>query len=210
MDRAHTMALENLPVAWQEPETKQQMVQIVHSASAYLLASLLQSPRVNARSRIQVLPPMLPYNPPDPVVEPIDVPFLHSILLPIAARLAVSWPVRLQLAVLPQNLDFGLVEVHPILLQSVVVAAALALAATLAVAACLAALSSELPGTFAARLAGVPSQPVDLAAWSEAAGVPVPPSASRGKFHEQVSSLALLAMSSRHGSASPTLPPRFA
>ena len=153
---------------------------------------------------------MPPYNPPDPVVEPIASLFHHLNLLPVAAMLAASWPVRLQLVAPPQILDFGLVEVHPALLRSVAGAALPALAATTAVAACLAALSSELPGPSAARLAGVPSLPVDLAAWSEAANVPVPPSASRGKFHEQVSSLALLTMSSRHGSASPTLPPRFA
>ena len=153
---------------------------------------------------------MLPCSPPDPAVGPTDVLFLHLILLPIAALLAASWPMHPQLAELPLIPYFGPVAVHPVQLRSVVVVAAPVVAATTFVAAFLAALSSELPGIFATRLAGVPFPPVDLAACSEAAGVPVPPFVSRGKFHEQVSSLALLTMSSRHGSASPMLPPRFA
>ena len=141
-------------------------MQIEHSASSYLLASLLQSPKVNARSRIQVLPPMLPCNPPDPVVEPIVSLFHHSNLLQGAAMLAASLPVHRQLAGPPQNLDFDLVEVHPAKLQSVVVVAAPVLAATIVAAAFLAALYSELLGTFAARHVGVQFPPVHLAALS--------------------------------------------
>ena len=160
------MALENLLEAWQEFETKQQMVQIVHSASAYLLASRLQSPRGNARSHKLVLPPMLPCNPPNPVVEPIVSLFPLADFLPVAVELAASLPMHLQLAEPPQNLDFVLVEVHPAQLQSVIVVAVLVLAATIAVAACLATLNSELLGTSAAQPAGVQSLPVDLAAGS--------------------------------------------
>ena len=109
---------------------------------------------------------MLPYNPPDPVVEPIASLFHHLNLLPVAAMLAASLPVRLQLAGPPQNLDFVLVEVHPVQPQSVAVAALLAVAATIAVAAFLATLNFELPGISAAQLAGVLSPLADLAAWS--------------------------------------------
>ena len=109
---------------------------------------------------------MLPCNPPNPAVEPIAFLFHHLILLPVAAMLAASWPVHLQLAIPPQNLDFGLVEVHPALLRSVAVAALPALVATIAVVAYLAALNFELLGTFAARHAGVQFPPVDPAALS--------------------------------------------
>ena len=109
---------------------------------------------------------MLPYNPPNPAVEPIAFLFLHASLLPDAAMLVASLPVHLQLAKPPQNLDFALVEVHPAQLQSVVAAALPLLAATAVVAACLATLNSELLGTSAAQLAGVQSLPVDLAALS--------------------------------------------
>ena len=142
------------------------MMQIERSALAYLWVSCLQSPRGNVRSHKQVLPPMLPCNPPNLAVGPIVFFFHHSNLLPVAAMLAASLPVRLQLAGPPQNLDFDLVEVHPAQLQSDAAAALLALAAAIAVAAFLATLNFELPGISAAQRAGVPSLLVGLAAVS--------------------------------------------
>ena len=121
-------------------------------------------PMENAHSHKLVPLPKLPCNHPNPVVELPASPVHHSNLLPGATMFAASWPMHLQLAVLPLILDFGPVEVHPIPLPAVVVDAAPVPAAAFAVAACPAALSSELPGTFAARLASVPSLPTGLAA----------------------------------------------
>ena len=160
------MALENSLETWQEFETKQQMVQIVHSASAYLLASHLQSPRGNAHSHKLVLPPMLPCNPPNPVVEPIVSLFPLADFLLVAVEFAASLPMHLQLAAPPQSLDFVLVKVHPTQPLFVAFAALPALAATIVVAVFLATPNSELLGTFAPQHRGVQSLPVDLAAGS--------------------------------------------
>ena len=107
---------------------------------------------------------MLLYNHPNPVVELTVSPFHHLGLLPGATMFAASWPMHLQLVVLPLILDFGPVEVHLIPWPAVVVATAPVPVAAFAVAACPAALSSELLAPSAARLAGVRFLPAVLAA----------------------------------------------